>query len=134
MEDSCTPFSIVCPNLSHPWHPKLTNLSLMSAWSLSTYAVWNFHSIWYWVSALWHKDLTKDDQASDTTKRFLPSPFLSLHFKGISDIFHLLSPGEYGLLSNNSIPVAHPSGFQEQHFFCISYLYRSKELSKCTIF
>jgi len=34
-----------------------------------------------------------------------------LYFKIISDIFNFLSPEEYGLLSNNSISVAHPSSF-----------------------
>lgn len=49
---------------------------------------------------------------SDTTKN-VPSILLTfLHFKGSSGIFHFLPAEEYGLLSNNTILVAHPSNFQ----------------------
>lgn len=51
--------------------------------------------------------------ASQTQQKNVPSiPLTFLNFKGSSDIFHFLPPEEYGLLSNNSTLVAHPSNFQ----------------------
>lgn len=56
---------------------------------------------------------------SDTTKNVPSIPLTFLHFKGSSDIFHFLPPEENGMLSNNSVLLAHPSNFQYSSISCV---------------